>query len=660
MRSVTGGLLGRAKRRVLDDLRADPYLLYILILATVMAGFWFWHRIPNFATRDERWRLIDPMIAVGFFAEDPGVESLLRGLIHGRKFGATFYLYGIALVPVFAVAFLTGQLDALAALPRYGDWYAQWNQTPRWIWTWSILLGRLANVALAVGCVYVVYRIGTEMGGRATGRLAAVLLSLTWGLLVLAHEVGEDVPALFFFLLVVYLGLRYAQTGDEALFLAASVSGGLAIAFKLTAVVCVLLIGLAYVLRVRNAGTEWREALVRPRLLAVGAALGAATIYVGFPSVIAGGLEPLAARVARGTSGKTEPHGWRVQPTWWWFLRSSLQGLGLPLFVAAVGALVASLPRLRRRSAEADGIAMAVVTVGGYLILYSNWGYVRTHHLLPTFPLLVVVLAALLIRVRDRSPAVARPLVAALVVSSALYAGVGVLGYATQPRDDASEWLGTHASANATVETYPLDPQEVAIPHGMRVYRPTNRHKTGGANEPITKWMNDIHERCPDYVVLNFRSVYALAPEDHYKGGWAKRLTQSRRTKHVENLLYDDGDAYRVAATFGPRPLFLRQDAWAAGLPELLRVGLFPRTIQHGDPQDFGVAQYTVILTRTGPCAPPGEESKSVSETTGASLGGADTAGDPSAETFKRVSAEREGYRSRHVRPPPPPPPVPA
>jgi hypothetical protein len=609
MRPVIGGLLGRAKRRVLDDLRTDPYLLYILGLAAVLAGFWFWHRIPNFATRDERWRLVDPMIAVGVFAEDPAIDSLLRGVIHGRKFGATFYLYGIALIPVFVVAFLTGQLDVLAALPGHGDLWAQWNQTPRWIWTWSILLGRLFNVALAVGCVYVVYRIGTEMRDRATGRLAALLLSFTWGFLVLAHEVGEDVPALFFFLLVVYLGLRYAQTGDETLFLAAAASGGLAIAFKLTAVVCILLVGLAYALRVRNAGSEWRDALVQPRLLAVGAIVGAATIYFGFPSVIAGGLEPLVSRVKRGASGHTLPHGWRVQPTWWWFLRSSLSGLGLPIFVSAVSALVASLPRLRRRSAEADGIAMALVTVGGYLVLYSNWAYVRTHHLLPTFPLLVLVLAVVLVRVRDHSPAVARPLLAVLLVSSALYAGVGVLGYATQPRGEATTWVRTHASPNATVETYPLDPQEAAIPHGMQVYRSTNRQATGGANESIPEWMLDLPERCPDYVLLNYRSVYALAPRDYYEGGWAKRLTTPGRQRHVERLLTDDGDAYRVAATFGPRPLFLRQNSWMGEIPELLRVGLVPRSTQYGDPQDVGSTQYTVILVRSGPCEPSSEAS---------------------------------------------------
>jgi 4-amino-4-deoxy-L-arabinose transferase-like glycosyltransferase len=68
-----------------------------------------------------------------------------------------------------------------------GFW-PHWLRTPAWIWTYSVLPVRLANVAMAVGSVYVSYRIGTTMRDRATGRLAAALLTVTWGFLILAHE----------------------------------------------------------------------------------------------------------------------------------------------------------------------------------------------------------------------------------------------------------------------------------------------------------------------------------------------------------------------------------------------------------------------------------------------------------------------------------------
>ncbi|WP_459191908.1 ArnT family glycosyltransferase [Halosimplex sp. J119] len=606
MRPVAGGLIGRAKRCLRDDLESDPYLPYILGLATLLAGFWFWHRVPNFATRDERWRIVDVMSFVGRVVDEPGIDSVLSGLRTGRTFGATFYLFGLALIPVFVVAFLTGQLDAFVELPEHAsvDLWAHWNRTPAWIWTASILLGRLVVVALAVGCVYVTYRIGTVMRDRTTGRLAALLLSFTWGFLVLAHEVGEDVPALFFFLLVVYWCIRYTQTGDAALFLAASLAGGIAIAVKLTAVVCVLLIATAFVLRVGNAGDDWREALVRPRLLVVGAALGAGAIYFGFPAVVSGGLEPLVARITRGTTGKTDPHGWRIEPAWWWFLRGYLNGMGLPLFVASVGGLVASIPRVVRRSAEADGVALTLVTVAAYGRLYANWGYIRTHHLLFTMPLLVVVLAVGLMRLYDYRERVGGPLIALLLVTSGLYAGVGDLGYASQARDGATGWLDSNAAPNATVETYPDDPQEAAVPHWMTVYRPTNRNATpGGAKESGMDWLLAIEERCPDYIQLHYyESILVLAPDDWSER--ARRLSGDRREQFVRNLLAEDTYPYRVAGTFGPRPPFLDNESTRTGLPELVEVGIVPRSIQYGDPQDVGIDQYTVILERDGQCDP--------------------------------------------------------
>jgi argininosuccinate lyase len=84
------GLPGRARRQVARDLDADPYLPYVLVLAAVLAGFWFWHSIPNFATRDERDRLFDALVVYGRVVEDPGLASLWAALAWWRApIGAT-------------------------------------------------------------------------------------------------------------------------------------------------------------------------------------------------------------------------------------------------------------------------------------------------------------------------------------------------------------------------------------------------------------------------------------------------------------------------------------------------------------------------------------------------------------------------------------------
>lgn len=608
MRRVTGGLLGRAKRQFIDDITSDPYLLYILVLAAIMAGFWFWHRIPNFATRDERWRINNPMVAVGFFIDEPEIDSLLQGIAWGRAYGATLYLYGIVIIPVFVVAFFLGQLDAFTAIPgnQSISLWTHWYQMPKWIWTWSLLLSRLTNVVCAVGCVYVLYRIGTTMRDRMTGRLSAILLSLTWGFLISAHEVGEDIPALFFLLLVVYCGLRYARTGDRSIYLAGCASGGIAIAFKLTAGTSVLLLGIAYLLYVRNAGTAWREALIRPRLIAVGIAVGAALIVIGYPSVFAPGLDRLLDRMQRGLVNKSQSYGWRVEPSWWWILRGYLHGLGGALFVAGCCSVVVSLPRLRERTQESDAIVLSIVGIGAYLSVYAGWSYVRTHHLLPTFPLLILILAAVLTRFYNRNRSLASPLIVVLLLSSSVYAGVGVLGYATQPRNEATEWLRADASPNSTIETYPMDPQEAAVPHGMRINHPNYQEtpvdgKTIRMSSP--EWVLAMPHRCPTYIELTFpRALQYLAPDD--RNARTTVLSDPRLTDYYRNLLAGDQYPYTVVATFGPRPSFLDGKPEDSRLPELVRVGVVPWTIQYGDPQDMGIDQYTVILKRTGSCPP--------------------------------------------------------
>lgn len=608
MRRITGGLLGRAKQQFIDDLKADPYLPYILALSTILATFWFWHRIPNYATRDERWRINNVMVAVGFYAEEPTLDSFLRGIAWGRPYGAVFYLYAIALLPVVVATFITGQLDVFTALPKRQaiSLWAHWRWLPEWILTWSLLLSRLITAVLAVGGVYVIYRIGTIMRDRWVGRLAAVLLTFTWSYLTMAHEVGAAIPSLFFWLLVVYCGLRYTQTGDRATFLAGCACGGIAIAFKLTAGVSVFVLGVAYFLYVRNAGDEWLNALVRPGVIVLGAVLGMVMIVVGYPSAFTRGVDLLTDRMLRGST-RTQPHNWISRPSWWWILRGYLNGLGLPLFVAVLGGVVGSIPLLRERSSEADGIILSIIGIAPFLVVYTRWSYIRTHHLLMTFPLLVLILAVVLRHLYNRRRNLARPLIAVLLVTSAVYAGVGALGYATQPKDEATEWLQTHASDNATVETYIADPQESAVPRGMNVIHPKygGMTRTGqpANREKYVGWISSMPKRCPTYIELNYyMALQYLAPDDMNLR--TKSLSHPRLEEYYSDLLAEDTYPYTVAATFGSRPQYLDQESGVNKLPELLRVGIFPRTIQYGDPQDFGTSQYTVILKRTGPCNP--------------------------------------------------------
>jgi hypothetical protein len=581
-------LLGRAKRQVTTDLDEDPYLLWVLVLSAVLAGFWFWHRIPNFATRDEKSRLLDALVGYGSVVADPTIEGLREGVLWGRvPFGATFYLFAVAVLPVVLVAALVGQIDAVAglAVPHWEfGFYPAWQGAPEWLWTWSLVFVRLGNVAFAVGAVYLTYRLGVATRDRATGRLAALLLTLTFGFLTIAHEGGEDMPALFFVLLALYLLVRYVQAGDDRLFFAASAAGGVAIAFKLTAAPVVALIGVGYLLRAR--ATDWPRSLVRPKLLVGGAALGALFIVLGFPTLLVGGVDRFLDRFLSDTVGRaTHPTG-PDAPIWWWFLRGYFSALGLPLFVAAVGGVLAAVGTAREEATSRGAVVLIAVALFAYLLVFSRWHDFRVHHLLPTFPLLALLLAGALVRFRDRRPALARPLLAVLLVTTGIYAAVGTAGFAAMPRDQADAWLVEEVGENETLEVYRRDFQDAAVPHGLQV---NHLYGDEGAAERV--------DPCPEYVELGYRDLLYLKDGTYYRNNRARQV-------YVRELL-EGGYGYEIAAEFGPRPPnFVPQRPTPGSLTELLRLGVIPQTDQFADEQELAANQYTVILELTGECHP--------------------------------------------------------
>lgn len=584
----------RSRERLLDDLRADPYLPFILALAAFLSGFWIWHRLPNFATRDERWRVLDPIQPVGFFLEDPRPASIREGVTYWRSYGGTFYIYGLVLLPVLVVLIALGDAGSIVDLSTYSidSLRADWQRVPGWVWTAVLLPARLVNVVLAVGSVYVVYRIGTEVRDRATGRLAALLLTLTWGLLVLAHEAGEDVPALFCFLLAVYLALRYTETGSRRTFYLGCLCGGLGIGFKLSAGVSALVLGAAHLTHARRTEGSWRESVRQPRLLLVGVAIGAVTIALSYPQVLVGAPVEVGWRLARAFDSKADPHSWLVAPAWWWILRGTLDGLGLPLTLAAVGGVSGAVAWLREDSRVGDLARLSLVALATFLLVFSLWGYVRTHHLLLAFPLLVLLVAVGARRLHDRRPRVARLAVAVLLVTTGAYAVTGDLGYAAQGRDRSAAWLADRTGANTSVEVYPRDPQEMGVPHDVALRRPE-----------MPERMTALRDRCPEYVVLGYhRGLLPLAPDDH--SDRARRFGDPEEATYVRDLLNGGTYPYEVVGRFGPRPRYLDGDPRRPAWLRLLRAGVQPRSVGYGDPQDLGAYQYTVVLERTGACDP--------------------------------------------------------
>ena len=595
--------LSRAKQQFLSDVREDPYLGYVLLGALVLAGFWFWHRIPVFATWDEHDRVLDPLVAYGSVLNNPGWEGIQEGVAWGREpWGGTFYLYALAVLPVVLGAAVTGNIDAITAIgfPDYTyAHYEVWAATPRWVWTWSLVFVRLTNVILAVATVYLTYRLGAELWDRATGRLAALMLALTLGFLKLAKEGGEDMPATFLFLLAVYLLVRYLQSGRDRWLYRASAAGGLALAFKLTMAPIVPAIGLAHLLKSRSGEGSWLESFWRPRFLATGAGIGLVVLLLGFPSLLVGDFDHVAGRLFLSAGEKVDNQMGPTAPLWWWYLRTYFSAFGLPLFLGTVAGLggslyllsrrVAGLDSLRERAPQVDGITLLVGVLALFFLLVSTWHDWRVHHILPTFPLLFALAAWAVREFGEYRPTVTRVALALVLVTTAVYSGVGVAGYASVPRDDATEWLNENADRDATMETYYHGFIENAVPHWMELNPVWRENDTG-----VTP--------CPDYIQVGYKDLLYMQdiPEDQLSADVDTNV--ENRSEYIRTLV-DGGYNYTIVAEFGQRPEnFVPERPTPGSFRDLLPLGIHPHSDQYGDEQEFSANQYVAIMQLEGEC----------------------------------------------------------
>lgn len=493
------------------------------------------------------------------------------------------YLYALVLAPIFVVVVVTGQLGEFTALGTIESRWTLWHAAPEWFWTSAILLGRLASVLLGVGCVYLTYRLGTEMADRQAGRLAALLLALTVGFLASAHAIGEDVPMLFLFLLALLLVYRFVREGQDRDFLLACATGGLAIGFKLTAGAIVFVVAAGFLLWARSQANPLNAAQSRWRLVAGGLIVGAGTVAVSFPSVLVSGPGELLTRVTHTSSQKVSNPGGVSMPIWWWFLRQYLAGFGGPLAVATLIGLVAGAARAAREQSFHPGAALLGVALVVYLAVFGRWEYVRVHHLLPTFPLLLLAFA-LVARGINRSQG-KRVLIGALVLSTGAYAGIGLLGYTADPRDQASAYLHANSGDNATVEVYENSIAEVGAIHGQPLSRYDFPEENATYSDSLvlreanyTDWMLRVSERHPGYVQLTSSELDYVTPNhpdyDQYP----------ERRRYIASLLAGEYN-YTVVAQFGNR------DTDMSPWKRLLHAGVVPEMENQAD--------YVVLLRRT-------------------------------------------------------------
>jgi len=255
-------------------------------------------------------------------------------------------------------------------------------------------------------------------------------------------------------------------------------------------------------------------------------------------------------------------------------LRGYLNGLGLPLTLGALVGVPACLAMTWWGEADPARVSLLCTLLVPYAVVFSTWEYLRMHHLLPTFPLLILLLAVPLARLTERRRTVGRVVLICLVVSSGVYTAAGVAQYAVEPRDQAAGWMESNVDEGETVEVYENSIADVAAVHGQRLEHYPYREEDATYDSTLvlnesayTEWMRASQRRNPEYIQLTAQELRYLDSESPA----AKRYP--RRADHIKSLMSGETD-YTVAAEFGTRQ---RGDPSLSGL---LREGVVPKPPQ--------------------------------------------------------------------------------
>ena len=163
-------------------------LRFILLLSIVLNLTALWWGLPAHSTwaADE----IQPSHVVG------GLERGLSGGWHEKYPPFHYYL----LTAAYSPALLLDKLGVLDIRDLTG-------------YTLLIVLGRLLSLAMAAGCVVLVYKCGREMLDRRAAALAALITALITPFVYYAKTANLDVPYLFWFLASLYFYLRVQAAG---------------------------------------------------------------------------------------------------------------------------------------------------------------------------------------------------------------------------------------------------------------------------------------------------------------------------------------------------------------------------------------------------------------------------------------------------------------
>jgi hypothetical protein len=295
------------------------------------------------------------------------------------------------------------------------------------------LVARMVSVLLGTASVLLVFFATLRLfGNTQAGLLAAWLAAINPVLVVQSHYITVDGPAVFWFLLALYLLLLSLKRSGSSYVLLAGAAGGLAAATKYTGVLIVLPAIIAYLFISKGSPARYLAFYILGML--GGFLMGCPYSLLAFDEF------------SQGISQMFSYNRFATDLVYPWMFTSRL-ALGWPLWALFLMALAAAFYRPEAR------LLMVVTPIVFIFILLGINASPYFRHLLPSVPLFIILIAGMLVKLWERSTAGWRKVLASAVLAwtcwGATYTMANSLAWVRimadkDTREEATDFLAGH------------------------------------------------------------------------------------------------------------------------------------------------------------------------------------------------------------------------
>jgi 4-amino-4-deoxy-L-arabinose transferase-like glycosyltransferase len=350
---------------------------------------------------------------------------------------------------------------ALLAIGRYlwgataGEWASLDGFDVKAVYT----TGRLATALIGAATVWILYRLGTDLGSRRVGLLAAAQLAVHPMHVRESHFILTDVPVTALTTAALWLSVRAAERSTGAAYAWAGAASGLAAAAKYTGGIAFTAVAAVWLIHERREPLRWHTGVAALSSAIVAFLIAAPYTILDLPSFLNG----FAAQFARFAGGARSG-----EPAWLVYIKH--------LSLAArfsVPAAVLGLAVVCRRRRDAIRWFPLIAFVGTYFYALATHAPVFGRYALPLIPPLCLFAAIAVVeavRMLSRIPTLARPgrdrlFLAFAIVGMSIDGGVGSVRWIRDlrrpdTRTIAAEWLrqnlppGTRMAVENSGPTY--------------------------------------------------------------------------------------------------------------------------------------------------------------------------------------------------------------